>query len=383
MDRLETERKISGNTSGKGAHTAPSAEGRMAALDGWRGIAILGVLACHGLGTYFPGTSLPQDIFSRILAQGHHGVRLFFGISGFLICTRLLEAEEVLGKIDFKRFYVRRVFRILPIFFLFLFVVALLMGFSDLNLSRRAWLSSVLLIQSYTIKSQEANWYIAHLWSLAVEEHFYFLFPAFLALTGKGSWRRPVSLLVWALLIVVWRSIEFKHHFLWRVLPDIGFFQRTDICLDFLIVPAAVAVIWRSKGLLEGVKNLIRWKYSGIILIGLYFLVVATDPHLSLFLEALIIPLGIVATLGGSTPLVSFVLGLPLLGWIGRISYSLYIWNQLFLSPFLEPKISALAWVEKPPLSFAVLLGVSCLSYYGIEQPLIRLGHRLTSRRAT
>src|SRR5271165_235764 len=95
--------------------------GYLPTLDGWRAIAIAAVLLDHA-GSGFHR----QASWHPLLQTGADGVSLFFAISGFLICSRLLEEEQLVGRISLKGFYIRRACRILPAAFTYLVVVAVL-----------------------------------------------------------------------------------------------------------------------------------------------------------------------------------------------------------------------------------------------------------------
>src|SRR5438132_7867316 len=87
-------------------------------LDGWRALAILGVMICHSCDAFFHADGPhPNAVLHALTRHGALGVDVFFGISGFLICTRLIEEHKKNGRISLKRFYVRRAFRILPPYF--------------------------------------------------------------------------------------------------------------------------------------------------------------------------------------------------------------------------------------------------------------------------
>src|SRR6266436_2595980 len=97
--------------------------GYLPTLDGWRAIAILAVLLDHAT-EYSSLRDHPRVI--AFTHTGPNGVSLFFAISGFLICSRLLEEEQFFGSISLKGFYIRRACRILPAAFTYLLVLALL-----------------------------------------------------------------------------------------------------------------------------------------------------------------------------------------------------------------------------------------------------------------
>src|SRR5207237_4594263 len=96
-------------------------------LDGWRALAILGVMICHSCDALFHADGPYANVALHALTRhGALGVDVFFGISGFLICTRLIEEHKKNGTINLKRFYVRRAFRILPPYFTYLAVLGVL-----------------------------------------------------------------------------------------------------------------------------------------------------------------------------------------------------------------------------------------------------------------
>ncbi|MEN3334842.1 MAG: hypothetical protein V7641_4207, partial [Blastocatellia bacterium] len=95
-------------------------------LDGWRTIAVLLVIGYHG--------TPPSAPWFAVFNYGHHGVNIFFGISGFLICSRLLDEEERSGAISLKNFYLRRAFRILPPALLYILFLNLMGALSWMTL---------------------------------------------------------------------------------------------------------------------------------------------------------------------------------------------------------------------------------------------------------
>src|SRR5207248_5891757 len=105
----------------------------------------------------------------------------FFAISGYLICTRLLVEEETTGSISLRSFYIRRVFRILPPAYVYLAVVA---GLSAAGMIAAAWTDIASAALFYSNYIEPRSWFTGHFWSLAMEEHFYLLWPPLLLLLG-------------------------------------------------------------------------------------------------------------------------------------------------------------------------------------------------------
>src|SRR4051812_354276 len=168
-------------------HSVPTStlKGYIPTLDGWRAIAILGVMASHAGHSYSEAYGR-ESFFDRI-AAGTHGVNLFFAISGLLITSRLLEEWDNTGSVSLRRFYTRRAFRILPPALLYLACVALLGVFGFLPMVREEFLAATLFFRNYLpviLGPNGAGFFTSHYWSLGVEEHFYLFWPALLLVAG-------------------------------------------------------------------------------------------------------------------------------------------------------------------------------------------------------
>jgi peptidoglycan/LPS O-acetylase OafA/YrhL len=128
----------------------PTPRGYLPTLDGWRAIAILGVLIGHGMHALFvTGGPYANPLWYQITQYGGKGVDLFFGISGFLICSRLLEEHEAHGAISLKGFYIRRFLRILPPYAVYLVVLVALALAGLVPLTGRELLASVFFVRNY------------------------------------------------------------------------------------------------------------------------------------------------------------------------------------------------------------------------------------------
>lgn len=173
---------------------------RIRELDGWRAISVLLVISHHVFRFRFrlALVNYPSliDIFDD---AGPLGVRIFFVISGFVIC-RLIIAEELrYGWISLKGFYYRRFFRIIPPLYLFLATLAVLRAGNLISMDWKALIGSGLFLTNRM--SESNNWFAGHTWSLAVEEQFYLVFPALWILLRKRiSWRGPLFACFYLLL---------------------------------------------------------------------------------------------------------------------------------------------------------------------------------------
>jgi peptidoglycan/LPS O-acetylase OafA/YrhL len=151
---------------------------KLPSLDGWRAVSIALVLIAHSkYAAGFPamlGSAL-DGFNANGIAPGSLGVRFFFVISGFLITWLLLQEQAKHGVISLKHFYLRRALRILPVYFLYLFVLGFLTHYSQ---PASDWLTNLTFTTNYFWPPEPT----AHLWSLGVEEQFYLLWPGLLVL---------------------------------------------------------------------------------------------------------------------------------------------------------------------------------------------------------
>ncbi len=138
-------------------------------LDGWRAMAILGVMIYHGTTSWFyPYGPCPSYESLLVIQQGAKGVDIFFALSGFLICSRLLEERRKTGGINLKRFYFRRGFRILPPYYFYLAVLAAVTATGLIVVQPMEWWGCLLFFRNYLPPLQTHGWYTGHFWSLSV-----------------------------------------------------------------------------------------------------------------------------------------------------------------------------------------------------------------------
>jgi len=338
-------------------------------LDGWRAIAILLVLMCHGLVPVFAHDGLfPSARLADFALRGAIGVEIFFGLSGLLICSRLVREESRTGHIDLRAFYIKRCFRILPLYFLYLLTVAFLHAVTgEFNLSRAEWFSCLFFWRNYLPHAWSSNdrWYLGHFWSLSVEEQFYLLWPTLLLLARRGR-ARWVALAL-ATVNAVWRLVN-RH-------------SEIDPMLDCLFWGCLVAILLtdeKYRRLLRRCLNPLVWSSLLVIaLIGNF-----RNWHSHLVWIPFVIPLLMAGTLLNPNWGVSRFLAHPLLGWIGKISYGLYVWQELFLLGS-HPRLAAFGIVQVFPFSFIALFLCASASYYFFEKPLLAFGHKLAKRQDT
>jgi peptidoglycan/LPS O-acetylase OafA/YrhL len=346
---------------------------RIRTLDGWRGVAILLVIAEHAGWERFE-----HHLWAGL---GSLGVDIFFVLSGFIITTRLLQEKEANATVSLSSFYIRRVFRILPVVGCYLAVLCLLSIHFNLDLRFSQLMGSVFFFRNYQYAAQPTGIYTAQFWSLSIEEHFYLLWPLLLLRFGKRS-------LVWiagagAFLCGMWRLYDITHpdSLVGRWLPgaQTGLRTlRTDARLDGLLLGCALAILLTRTE----IRNWISRNFPKETPLFAAALLVVNEQRVNAcaaFTDYLLITLMVASTLVVEEGLAHKWLNSRLLVAIGSISYSLYVWQQIFL---LHPKgTHPLGIVADLPWNVVGAVLAAILSYRFIEQPSARLAKRFASRK--
>jgi peptidoglycan/LPS O-acetylase OafA/YrhL len=351
-------------------------------LDGWRAFAILLVLFAHGSESInnvlnVIGINFELD---RLKMAGLLGVQIFFGLSGFLITSRLIASEKKYGRISLKSFYIRRSFRILPPALVFLIAAGTLALLGIIPITFGRWISSLFFFANYS--SAAGIWYLGHFWSLAVEEHFYMIWPTLFLVLGIASRRVQVAIAI-ALLLAVWRVIDL--HFNISGATPAMFWGRTDIQGDNILWGAVIALlyadpVWKER--LEKFLSLPAILPSFVVFI--IALAVLPSPaqkvlYILLTIKPIVIALMILGTVTNCSKMLSYVLERPFFTLIGRLSYSIYLWQQLFMV-WNEASISSFGILQSLPFNILATFTCATLSYLYIERPMIAAGHRIASK---
>jgi peptidoglycan/LPS O-acetylase OafA/YrhL len=344
-------------------------------LDGWRALSITLVVLHHSQ----IQSSIPilGPLLQFLAHVGEVGVELFFAISGLLICSRLLDEESRGSQISVKGFYLRRVFRILPAALFYLLVIAILAVLHVIPVFPMDWFASLFFFRNYVMLFEYLNhsplplhWYTGHFWSLSMEEHFYLVLPAVLvAFKGTRRW----VLAGMAISVALWRMV--LTHVIHR---DYQFNFRTDTHVDALLIPALIALTLYPLTRNQAARRYIpAWSFPVFLVTELLLLTIRVPCFFTL--QAIVLPLLILPTALHPNTVQGRILETKPLRWIGWISYSLYLWQQLFFGVNFAGSPPGLALLRKPPINLLALLVCATFSHYVIEKPFIRLGHKLAS----
>jgi peptidoglycan/LPS O-acetylase OafA/YrhL len=342
--------------------------GYIPTLDGWRAISIILVLFFHS--NISGATSIFRPVLEELNAYGQSGVYIFFAISGLLICGRLLQEENKSGRINLHNFYIRRALRILPAALLYLLTIASLA--SILGVTKLEWFSALFFFRNYSVTGPpQSYWFTGHFWSLAVEEHFYLLLPGIMLFFPKG---RAFVLGGLTCGVMIWRT--WLSHQPYTV--PIGY--RTDTILDVLLIAALVAIAANHDRYGAYLRRLLT-PVASIGLVAAYATLLVTHIRLSITLKAIVLPLLVLSTSRNPSSALGRILELAPLRWVGRLSYSLYLWQQLFFCDRWWTGPLPLGMLQEWPMKIILLFACAATSYYAIERPLVRLSHRIASSR--
>lgn len=337
----------------------PVLPGRFAPFDGLRAVAVLLVFADHLVGRYVPG--------------GWIGVDMFFGLSGFLITSLLLDESTRVGRIDLRAFFMRRALRLGPALVVHVALVAPLAILAGVvNVIPAALAALTYTTDFYAIVGGD-SWIFAHTWSLTVEEQFYLLWPAVLILGLLRGWNMLRGLGGVALLSVaigaavaatvstsVAYALPFSH--LPTLLGGAALaiaLQRGEDRLRWVgraWVPMAAGAAVLSTAVLFDQWS--TWMYyGGMVVLG---------APLVLFVGHLRVR---------RTSRLAGVLALRPLVWLGERSYGFYLWHY--------PITTVAHHIEAPRpvsgmLAFAVSLALTEASWHLVERPFLKLKRRYT-----
>jgi peptidoglycan/LPS O-acetylase OafA/YrhL len=374
--------------------------GYLPGLDGIRALAVIGVLLYHADVTGTKGG------FFTGFAGGFLGVDVFFVLSGFLITTLIVEEFARSGRINFGQFYLRRARRLLPALFLVLAVVAVIAAFfyHDAAQSVRTdGLASLLYVTNWWFIFQEQSYFtswdnslLQHLWSLAVEEQFYLIWPVIALVLLKWRGRKAVFITALALSIAstVWMFYVVTSQGLLQpgADPSRAYFG-TDTHVMGLLLGAAMAIVWRpgrlKQTLNSGAQMAITFiGFASLVTIIWIFIGVPESSHWLYqggFLAISFIVCLLIA--GASHPGAPFgkILGAQPMRWFGQRSYGLYLWHWpifLLLQPVEDIPITG---VWNFLLRMALTCGLAELSYRFVELPIRRgaIGRTWKNWRAT
>lgn len=346
---------------------------RIQGLDGLRGLSIALVLVAHaGFGHLVPGG---------------FGVTIFFFISGFIITSLLLKEFSEANSISLREFYIRRAFRILPVLFVYLACTTAYIFWVTREIDAPQLVAALLFYYNYYFL-----WFDPHVgefgkfhpysivWSLAVEEHFYLAFPVLLCV-----FIRRLRLLLLILCLACLAALVWRAYLVFGVglegLPYSRIYKATDTRFDAIVF----GVVFAISRHLFGVRVMHWTSGRGSLVLGLLLLLVSLIIRNENFRESLRYTLqgvGLFVLFGGvlsSSAIASRVLSNHIFLYLGKISYSLYLWHwfvYVVMQRIWDPNDSVLA------ACFMILISIliSHVSQIYIEKPALGWRAQFTTK---
>lgn len=339
------------------------AHSRLPALDGFRAVGVLVVLGAHAVTT----RGLPGDF----------GPTAFFVLSGFLITRILLRERQRTGTVSIRRFYLGRTLRIFPAYYVFILLSYLL----DARAGQR-WSNAFLAdAVTYTVNyfnafNHHPTTSIAHVWSLAVEEQFYILWPlAFVILAARGRRTLLVGVSLAALAGIAWRS--------WLILGaniDGSYvYNAFETRFDNLAVGCLLALALDYQRVIAAAERCGRRTWYPLVTLVLLLTSRTILPgayHYSIgfTIDALLVAVGIVQVMQLSRTRLWSWLEWPAVRYLGAISYPMYLYHAWGASVGrrLPGDVLPLEFVAGVLATIVLAAG----SYHLIELPILRLKPR-------
>ncbi|HET6840966.1 MAG TPA: acyltransferase [Candidatus Angelobacter sp.] len=342
--------------------------GNIPALDAMRAVAVFLVIFYH---------------FGIARVPGGLGVLIFFVLSGFLITWLLLREMDRTGSISIRGFYLRRALRIFPAFYCFLLGTSLLLTVTGRHVDWPHTISALLYTSNYyqgLFKPTDS--FVSHTWSLAIEEQFYLLWPGIFFLFRRNL--RKLSILVGGIILFVW---------VWRWIlqlvlhADQSYIYRAfETRVDHLMVGCLLALILR-QGMLDGFfQKICRFVWMPLISVALLCLSACVlgqtaeyRDSIGFVIEPLLVAVLLVQLIHFTSTFAWRWLNARPLRWLGRISYSLYLYQQITLHP-AHRILGKFPVIVQLVAGVAFTLVMASASFYLVEKYFLKLKQKFASQ---
>ena len=380
---------ISGKTEKPPPPNRAIVSGHLPALDGLRGIAILLVMLYHFTRSYLHSLG---GVLYKVSDVGWCGVDLFFVLSGFLITGILYDAKN--DGHYFQKFYMRRVLRIFPLYYGFLFMIFVLLPlahqhseFVRKHVNEEIWLWSYLTNYDYSFFAHPliTKFHLAHFWSLAIEEQFYLIWP-FVIFFCQLKTAIRICLISIAVAFLTRLFLVVGH------VNSTAIFNLTPCRMDSLAVGALCALLVRAD---LNMNKLFRWALIAAVFSGAGLLITLSrhgesGPNSPLMqsigyslLAFFFAGIALLSLNSSKNSTLSWLLSCPLLALFGFYSYAIYVFHFPLIQTFdrwfpvrkfaLHLHSEALAIAAHVLCSMLVSLFVGILSWNLYEKHFLKL----------
>jgi peptidoglycan/LPS O-acetylase OafA/YrhL len=342
----------------------PGESRRIPSLDGLRAVSIAFVLCAHLSGT----TGFPRLPVGLGESLAGFGVRVFFVISGLLITSLLLDETSRTGTVSLPHFYLRRTLRIFPPCYAYVLVIAAAAALGWVELRRFDLLAALTYTTNY---HHDRAWYLAHTWSLAVEEQFYLLWPLLMKLMGPGRAAYVAVGTVMAAPLVRLGVLTAAP----SLAPGIG---ETFPTVADAIATGCLLACYRPLLARPAVDGVLRGKLFWPVLALVLAVAHVPGPRFEFLIGHTLMNVGIALlierVMRAPGTLAGRVLDTRPMVFVGALSYSLYLWQQPFLNRHADHAINVFPW------NLLLVAAAALCSYHVVERPALRFRARLERR---
>jgi peptidoglycan/LPS O-acetylase OafA/YrhL len=339
------------------------APARIDYIDVWRFLAVVLVIQSH----VFVYSGLKIKLIAPYLDQldrlGELGVLIFFVISGFVICSGLVAEKRRSGTICLSAFYVRRFYRIIPPLWLYLSCLLMLDAFGMIEISPQQALTSASFLCNMPFP-EGCSWFAGHTWTLAYEEQFYLIFPLLILFVSLINNSLHFGFSIGGLVI---GSVLLNR-------TGYPFMSEYSMYFIFLLIGCCAALL--PKNVISYFRQMHVAVWLSVIALLLFcvgYFPIEIEKQLKVICYPLLILLMVLGTPTHSKT-ISVIFKNRQLGYLGRISYTVYLWQELVTGSYV-------GW-----LTFVYIAGVfifAMISYQYIELPLQRIATLISNNLKT
>jgi peptidoglycan/LPS O-acetylase OafA/YrhL len=346
-------------------------------LDGVRALAALGVLASHTI-----GSSVRFGLGAhRGIQLANEGVTIFFTLSGFLITYLLLEERRRFDRVHIPQFYMRRILRIWPLYFFFILVACVVHGTVDDGLTNVAYLPLyVVFLPNIVFNLNRYPPDLGHLWSIGVEEQFYAFWPLLVAKVRRLE-RVLFALIATMLLARAGLKVYETHSH-----DELPFSIAVSMRFDCMAIGALFAIAYHRR-----MPRVLAVARTAAVPLAFWVCVaLSATNHFSLFsiatptVMATVTGIFLISEVERTRPV--GLLANPVMGFLGRISFGIYVYHPLVISILVLALRHAgvtfqTAWLAVVCVAVITTV-VAQLSYALLERPFLRLKERFAFVRS-
>lgn len=344
-------------------------------IDGMRAIAIIIVVIDHALHQIYRESS-----WIRFLPYGDMGVYLFFVISGFLITTLLLHEKQKNREINLKKFYIRRVLRIFPVAYLYIGIIVTVGLFINLGNTTMSTVGALLYLRNISIF--KGDWFFAHFWSLSYEEQYYMWYP-----WCVKKLKQYLLHFLWLILTII---ILLKAALYYNWIPNSNWWSLLT-GIDGILIGAIGGIYYSKDKLNISLSNISILLISITTLLLSYILynniLGINQKYLNKSIGAFLLLVFLIVNLKKENNWFGVFLSTKPMVHIGVLSYSIYIWQQIFTAPGNDVMFTSYGNnisdsfyntmnFARFPLNLLLIYLTALLSYYGYEKYFLTLKNK-------